>query len=215
MARNFGMVGPYVTRCEQCEDSKTYVERVWGSERGFEHLTDGEYMVVSQDNYTFLCFASHCSSLSYSLISSWTSRGNGRILALCLYFHVRASLPALSYLLPSQFSAILMSQQWDCKCHYSVGNDKLTSMETRHSIAFLNGTDVWAPATPLTVFLKQDRTEVIATTHHLCKISKPRTKALGNNSTSTTLEHSRTDTYYACSDLQITWIVWQLHNTMS
>lgn len=103
MARNFGMVGPCVTRCEQCEDGKMYVERVRRSEQGFEHLTEGEYMVVSQDSYTFLCFTSRCSSLSYSSISSWTSQGNGRILALCLYFHFCASLPALSYLLSSPF----------------------------------------------------------------------------------------------------------------
>ena len=45
---------PCATKCEQCEDNKVYVERVRGSERGFEHLTKGEDVVVSQDSHVSL-----------------------------------------------------------------------------------------------------------------------------------------------------------------
>ena len=41
-----------VTKCEK--DGKVYVERVPESERGFEHLTKREDMVVSRDRHSLL-----------------------------------------------------------------------------------------------------------------------------------------------------------------
>ena len=76
------------TRCE--ENSKVYVERVPGSEHGFQHLTEREDMIV-------LCLAA--AAPSYSSILPRTSHC---ILDLCLCFRFRVSLLALSSLLSSQ-----------------------------------------------------------------------------------------------------------------
>ena len=51
----------------------------------------------------FLCFANRCSSLLCSLFLTQSSRGCGCIYALCICFHFRASLLALSSSLMSQF----------------------------------------------------------------------------------------------------------------
>ena len=50
----------------------------------------------------FLCITSHCSSLSYSLFSTQTSRGCGCIYTLCLLFRFRTSLLVLSSSLASR-----------------------------------------------------------------------------------------------------------------
>ena len=47
--------------------------------------------VVSQNPMRFLCFASRCSSLSYTSFSTRTSQGYGCIYALCLRFRFSAS----------------------------------------------------------------------------------------------------------------------------
>ena len=126
------MVGqgwPSATRCEQCEDGKVYVERVQGSEWGFEHLTEGEDMVVSQDGHAFHCFASHCSSLLYSSISLQTLQGSGCIMALCLHLCFCSSLTAL-FITPSHhnFLPFWYREKWHHKHCYSVGNDKCTQV---------------------------------------------------------------------------------------
>ena len=77
-------------------DGKAYVERVWRSERGFEHLIEGENMVVSQDGHVFLCFASCCSSLLYidltadftGEVGEWLHFG---CLSLFLFLHQSSS----------------------------------------------------------------------------------------------------------------------------
>ena len=118
----FGDGRPCATSCEQCEkDGKTYIERVRGSEQGFKHLTEREDTVVSQDGLALLCFASHYSSLSYSLILPQTSQGSGCILALCLHFHFCTSLLTLSSSLLSQFSAILMSHNETASAEAALG----------------------------------------------------------------------------------------------
>ena len=146
---------PRTTKCEQCEDGKVYVERVRGSDRGFEHLTKGD-MIVSQDGHAFLCFASRCSSLSYSSILSRTSRGSGCILALCLCFSFCASL----FLTRSHYSFLPFWRRHDNE------TSAATALETinlrKCTQVFVNRTfncipDVCAQATPLIAFLKQDR----------------------------------------------------------
>ena len=47
---------------------RTLKEFAGGSDRGFEHLTEGEDMVVSQDGHAFLCFATE-QLLSFVLIN--------------------------------------------------------------------------------------------------------------------------------------------------
>ena len=48
---------PCATKREQCEkDGNAYIERVRGSERGFEHLTKCEDMVISQDGHVLSLF---------------------------------------------------------------------------------------------------------------------------------------------------------------
>ena len=72
----------------------------------------------------FLCFTSHSSSLSHTLIQ--TSRSSGCVWTLRQCFRFRASLLPLSSSLSSQFSTSLMLQQWDRSHHYSTGYNKLT-----------------------------------------------------------------------------------------
>ena len=76
---------PCATKCEQCEYGKAYVEGV----RGFEHLTEGEHVVVS------LCFP----TAALLFRSHRFRRALHRVVAafwLCLGFRFCASLPALS-----------------------------------------------------------------------------------------------------------------------
>ena len=77
---------PCATRCE--EDSKVYIERVPGSERGFQHLTEREDRSLLR---------SRCSFIFVNLAADFTLHF-GSLSLLC--FHV--SLPALSSLLSSQ-----------------------------------------------------------------------------------------------------------------
>ena len=109
---------PYATKCEQCEDGRVYVERVQGSEQHFEHLTEGEDMVISQDGYALLCFANHCSSLLYSSILPQTLRSSGCILDLCLHFCFRTSLPFLSYSLSLHEQGVIVNHKLLTTTHY-------------------------------------------------------------------------------------------------
>ena len=54
---------PCATKCEK--NGKAYVERVPGSERGSEHLTEQEDMVFLRDGY--FCFTSRCSLVLINL----------------------------------------------------------------------------------------------------------------------------------------------------
>ena len=133
---------PCATRCE--EDSKVYVERVPGSEHGFQHLTECKDMIV-------LCFTA--AAPSYLSILPRTSHC---ILDLCLCFCFRVSLLALSCLLSSQLfflfdvatlttsAAIALGMINLCKC--------TQLFVSRFFFTFLNGTDVCAQATPLIAF---------------------------------------------------------------
>ena len=58
-------------KCEK--DGKVYVERVPGSERGFEHLTEHEDIVVSRDDHSLL---RQLLLVSYSLILPQTSQSS-------------------------------------------------------------------------------------------------------------------------------------------
>ena len=47
----------WATKCEQCEkDSNCTLKEFRGSERGFEHLTEHEDMIVSQDSHVLSLF---------------------------------------------------------------------------------------------------------------------------------------------------------------
>ena len=102
---------PCATKCEQCEkDGKAYIERVLGSERDFEHLTKGEDMVVLKMATRF--FASLAAA---PLFHTHQSHCGLHRVAAAFWLSVFASVfapvfPALSYLLLSQFSAILTSR---------------------------------------------------------------------------------------------------------
>ena len=87
---------PCATKCEK--NSKAHFERIPESEHGFEHLTEHEDMVVSQDGQAILCFASHCSLV---LIDHHRLHGVVTTFWLCLRFCFCVSLLALSSSLSS------------------------------------------------------------------------------------------------------------------
>ena len=103
VARALGTVGhACATKCERCEkEGKAYV-LVWECECVFEpHRTQG-YGSFGKTTTCFSCFARGCCSLSYSSLSTWTSR-----CCCCIYalssFPFCARLQALSSLLPPPF----------------------------------------------------------------------------------------------------------------
>ena len=131
---------PCVTKCDQCEDGRVYVERVQGSEQHLEHLTKGEDIVISQDGYTLLCFASHCSSLLCSLILPQTLQSSGCILDLCLHFCFRASLPVISYSLSLHGQGIIVNHNsWLPRITYVLYSPtSFGSLQCKQGILFLN-----------------------------------------------------------------------------
>ena len=130
---------PCVTKCDQCEDGRVYVERVQGSEQHFKHLTKGEDIVISQDGYALLCFASHCSSLLCSLILPQTLQSSGCILDLCLHFCFCASLPVLSYSLSLHGQGVTVNHKFLTTTHYVLYSPtSFGSLQCKQGILFLN-----------------------------------------------------------------------------
>ena len=116
-----------VTKCEK--DGKVYAERVhWVPENEWCF----KHLTEREDMARRLLFASLAAALSYSSISPRTSRVSDYLLSLCLHFcfHVR---------------------KWQ-----TYGSEH-TFCKQELLIAFRNGTDVCAQATPLLAFLKRDK----------------------------------------------------------
>ena len=104
VARAFGTIGPCATKYEQCEDSKTWEvlstllkARIWSFLK------------------TATCF--FASLAPTPLFRSHRSRRRLHRVVAAFWLSVFTSVftPVFQLLLSSQFSAILTSQQWDCK----------------------------------------------------------------------------------------------------
>ena len=128
--------------------------------------TEREDMVVSQDDHAFYCYARRCCSLSHHSPSGLY--GIEAAFTFCLLLRFRARLLALSSPLPSQLFPFWHRDNETASAATvlrTINLRKCTFCKQDVLIAFLNGTDVCAQATPLIAFLKCETTPLWPRTH--------------------------------------------------